>query len=384
MINITSPSDCCGCTACQSVCNHKAILMIEDKKGFLYPRTDKSKCVDCGICERVCPISTRKQDLRKEHVLAAYALRNRDEEVLKNSSSGGCFSVLANYVIRKGGTVYGAAYSKDMRVNHIRIDSFEELYILRGAKYSQSDLRGVYKKVREDLQDKKLVLFTGTPCQVDGLNKYLRQSWDNLITTDVICHSIPSPQVFKRYKELLESEFHKSIVGINMKDKTYGWGIDCVKYFFADGSECTNPPKYPNWVSMFESGLFTRESCFDCQYTNLDRPSDFTIGDFWDFNNNRPDIRSNKGTSVVLLNTEKAIHLFEAIKSKADIWGITREDFIQPRLVSCSIKPQKYDSFWDDYFKYDFKKVVKKYFVISIVKRIIGIIKRMLKFCKQK
>jgi coenzyme F420-reducing hydrogenase beta subunit len=314
--------------------------------------------------------------------LSAYALRIKDEDILLKSSSGGAFSILANYVISKGGIVYGASYNKDLVVTHSRIDSQECLYKLQGSKYSQSNLQGIFRQVRNDLKKLSLVLFSGTPCQIDALRSFLRKPYENLLTVDVICHSVPSPIVFKDYKSLLESEFKQTIVDINMKDKTLGWGVDYIMYYLSDRTSCTTPPNYPNWISMFESGLFSRESCFDCQYTDLDRVSDFTIGDFWDFDNHRPEIRSKKGTSVMLLNSNKAIQLFEELKGKAYIWELSKEEYMQPRLEKQSVKPHKYESFWSDYLSHGLKRVVKRYFAApkdSMRMRIKMIIQKIIK-----
>ena len=383
MITIKDKSDCCGCTACLNICSHKAVIMVADEKGFFFPKVDYDRCIDCRLCDKTCPILARKKTERKECFPDAYAVRLKEKDLLLKSSSGGAFTLIANYVLSKGGSVFGASYDDNLKVIHARITNKNELQKLRGSKYSQSELGSIFNQVRADLKDGMYVLFTGTPCQVDGLLHYLRKPYHNLITADVICHSIPSPLFFEEYKHFIEDSYNDKLLSISMKDKTKGWGGDCIKYIFKSGKEIINPEKCRSWVAIFESGLITRDSCFECQYTNLDRPSDFTIGDFWDFEHKRPDIKSKDGTSLILLNTPKAVELFKMVKTEAYIWKTSVDEYMQPRLYTSSIKPSKYNRFWDDYYKYGFLHVYNRYCTISKIviykTRIIKLIRKIIK-----
>lgn len=372
MIKIEKPSDCCGCTSCANTCIHGAISMVQDEKGFFYPSIDATKCIDCGLCDKACPIFQRRITQRQECEPEGYAVRLLDKDTLLHSSSGGAFTALADYVFDNKGVVYGAIYNEDLIVVHDRITKKEELHKLRGSKYSQSDISNVFSKVKEDLRNGILVLFSGTPCQVDGLKRYLRKTYDNLITTDIVCHSVPSPKIFHEYLNMLQEHYNDKIVAINMKDKTFGWGKECIRYDFKSGISEVNPPMIKPWVSMFESGLFTRECCFDCQYTNLDRPSDFTIGDFWDFEEKRPDIYSLHGTSIVLLNTIRSKEIFDSISSKLEKWAVSKDEYIQPRLQSPSKQNPEHNEFWACYENKGFLKAYNRYFVQSYLSKAKG------------
>lgn len=378
MIKITNPAECCGCTACASICSKEAITMVENEKGFFYPLIDSQKCIACGLCVSVCPLKKRKViHATKSNIKASFAMRIKNKSILSQSSSGGAFSLLAKYVIEQNGIVCGASYDENLIVRHTFSDNVSDCRKFRGSKYSQSDVRGVFLEIKKYLNSGRIVLFTGTPCQCDGLVTYLRKPYDNLITADVICHSIPSPKYFKQYLSMVEHKYQKKLREVLMRDKSKGWGVDSYKYIFNDGSSKLNPTNIKCWQQIFESGLITRESCFDCQYTNLIRATDFTIGDFWDFDNKRPEIKSKEGTSVILLNTNKAIHIFDEVKEQTEFWSICEEEFMQPRLRTSSARPFDYDLFWELYlqngFDYsysdNFKPKSKIYGIVSIIKR---------------
>lgn len=380
MDKIKNNKDCCGCTACESICAHKAIKMQPDKQGFEYPSLDTTLCNNCGLCTMVCPIVQRSLAMPSQEPLDYYAARNKDNETLKRSSSGGVFNVFAKLIIERNGVVVGAIYDKKMSVVHAFAETILECRKMHGSKYSQSRLNGVYIEVKKLLNANRLVLFTGTPCQVDGLKNFLRKDYLNLITIDLICHSIPSPLVFSDYLGIIEGKFKNRITELNLKDKSLGWPTTSTYYKFENNKELYNPIGIKSWQDIFESGYITRPSCFDCRYTNLHRPADITIGDFWDFDSLRPDLRSSLGTSVLLVNSEKGREYIKELNNDLELWHLSKNEAMQPRLERSSIKPKQYETFWEDYISNGFTYVYKKFFTLSFTRRAFlrlkGIIKK--------
>lgn len=386
MIDISRKEDCCGCSACISICNNNAIQFKQDEEGFFYPAINKEKCVNCGLCDNICPVKERKAtpNIKSEiSVKEYYALRHKDKDTLLNSSSGGAFSLIAEYVLEQGGIVCGVEYSSNGVVRHAFVESKDELKRFRGSKYSQSDIRGIFRKIKMFLKEDRAVLFSGTPCQVDGLKKYLMKDYAKLVTLDLVCHSIPSPLIYREYTELASRRLGHKVVGIDMRYKrTYGWSHRfSYRFQFENGKSTIDPLWIVNWGKLFFSELINRPSCAECEYTNLNRPGDFTIADFWDDDHNRPDLYSKEGTSLFLVNTEKGKALFQKIKDNADYWTITKEEALQPCLLHPTIQNPKRAEFWECYRDKGFKKVYAKYFAESKVRILKKIIKIILTKC---
>ena len=224
MINIKDQKDCCGCTACMSICPHNAIMMKPTALGFLYPIVDVTKCVECGLCEKVCQFNDnydRSLNLEKP---IAYAARHKDMNELMKSRSGAAFVAISDYIIEHGGIVYGAGYKEHFRVAHKRATTKEERDEFRGSKYVESDLTGVFKSVKEDLKNGYVVLFSGTPCQTAGLNSFVGKLLrDNLILVDIVCHGVPGPSLWRDYIDYLEKKEGFEVQYVNFRDKKYGW-----------------------------------------------------------------------------------------------------------------------------------------------------------------
>lgn len=384
MIIINNPADCCGCTACASACRKEAISMRSDAEGFLYPFVDMEKCNNCGLCENVCPIIKRKElqnGASIETPLDYLAVRIRDKRVLDNSSSGGAFTLLSNYVLEQNGIICGVEYSDTGFVQHSFAKNEKELERFRGSKYVQSKLDGIFAQIKEMLQNEKWVLFSGTPCQVDGLRSFLKKDYPTLITVDLVCHSIPSPLIYKEYLDYCSKKLRRRVVSIDMRyKKTYGWSHRfSYRYCFKNGKSITDPIHLANWGRLFFSEMINRPSCGTCQYTNLNRSGDFTIADFWDDNHKRPDIYSKEGTSLLLINTEKGEWMFEQVKSQSYYWILTKEEALQPCLVGPTIQSNNREAFWKFYHSYGFEETYKKYFAISNYVIAKQIIKKLLK-----
>lgn len=383
MIRIINKEDCCGCSACVSICPKTAINFIQDSEGFNYPHVDVDKCVECGLCEKTCPIIQRKSiDKTVANPLQYKAVRIKDKKILSESSSGGAFSILADIIFDLNGCVCGVEYSEEGLPHHIIIDSKAELYKLRGSKYVQSNIFGIFPAIKQRLLKGQYVLFSGTSCQVDGLKKYLRKDYANLLTVDLVCHSIPSPLIYKEYLTYCSKKLKKEIVSIDMRyKKTYGWSHRfSYRYCFKDGKSVIDSPFVVNWGRLFFSEMINRPSCGDCQYANLNRVSDFTIADFWDDDKKRTDIYSKEGTSLLLVNTEKGINALESCQNNFYSWNITKEEALQPCLCHTTKPSDKRDEFWDFYYKNGFENSYNRYFADTKYVILKKIIKKIIKW----
>lgn len=299
---------CCGCGACANVCPVNAISMVQNSEGFLYPVIDENLCTNCGLCKKTCNF-----DSKRNSVIDSFAAL-ADDEIRMISSSGGVFYNLAQKIISDGGYVCGATFSDDFKsVNHILISSMEELPKLQSSKYLQSDTKNVYKEIKSLLENDKKVLFTGTPCQVDGLNKFLKKDYENLITVDILCHGTPSPLVWEKYVEKIAKG--KKITKATFRDKKLGWTPSLLLLLFEDNEVFEEPSTENLYYKAFLSNLCLRKSCEFCKFTNLNRPSDITIGDFWRIDKFDKKMNDKKGTSCILINTQKGINFFDEIKT---------------------------------------------------------------------
>ncbi len=389
MERITDRKDCCGCAACEATCNHQAIRMTEDEKGFLYPEIDVAKCVGCGLCKIVCPIVKRDKEQFVVKEQQYFACHNNDMSEWKSSSSGGIFRLLADYVIQQGGYVAGAVYDEKMVVRHYITNKKDELVKFRGSKYVQSDTRAIYKEIQEKLKTGKIVLYTGTPCQVEAVKCYLRKFYDNFLTCDIICTSVPSPRVFRDYVTFLETKYKSKIANINMKDKTKGWPSTKTRVFFESGKSIFGNIDADLWIAAWATKLFDRNSCTNCRFTNYNRPSDITIGDCWPVFHKKDSFFSPNGISQLIVNTPKGKSVLEAIKEKMTLMPITKEFAWQSKLeYPIAINPLA-EEFWTDYERMTFKEVAIKYWnynpfqyyhkkYISLIRRIPAFIKRKL------
>lgn len=324
MINIKKKSLCCGCGACAQVCPKQCIMMAEDNEGFLYPQVDKLKCIDCGLCDRVCP-EMAAVEARKP--LGVFAAKHQNEEIRKSSSSGGIFTLLAEKVLAEKGVVFGARFSEGWAVVHDYVETIEKLDSFRGSKYLQSVIGGNYKKAEQFLKEGRKVLFSGTPCQIAGLKKYLRKEYENLLTVDFVCHGVPSPKVWKIYlqdtveKIAPQGDSRKNtvsttsknrlvLIGVDFRGKSTGWK----KYSFtlhlaeanAEGEKNTvshSHPYYKNpFMQSFLADLILRPSCYECPSKAGRSGSDITIGDFWGIERLKPEIDDDRGLSLVLVH----------------------------------------------------------------------------------
>lgn len=379
MIQIKDKADCCGCTACASVCAHDAITMEPDVMGFLYPVVNQSKCVECGLCEKVCAFNEHYDTSRNLPKPDVYAARHKDMKEVETSRSGAAFIAISDYVLRNGGVVYGAGYTDHFRVVHKRATTKEERDEFKGSKYVQSDLRGVFRHVKNDLKSGQTVLFSGTPCQTAGLNAYIgRNLREHLMLVDIVCHGVPGPNLWRDYLAYLEKKHGDSICGVNFRDKQeYGWAAHRETFRFANGRGKIS------FRYLFYQHIMFRPSCGQCHFTNTKRPSDITIADYWGWEKTDPNInKDDKGISLILVNTEKGREIFDSIKDDMIVIPAKLEDCLQPNLQHPSVLHKKWRKFESDYEREGFEYVVRKYWEDNWKKKLrkfCGRIKRKLK-----
>lgn len=361
MIQITDKSQCCGCTACVSICAHKAIKMQPDGLGFLYPVVDKNKCTDCGLCEKVCAFHSNYDKSSNLPEPDVYAARHKKMEEIERSRSGAMFVAVSDWVLAQGGVVYGAGYADHFRVVHKRATTCQERDEFRGSKYVQSDLNDVFLQVAKDLKVGMLVLFTGTPCQTSGLRSFLnlkKIKTDTLYLIDIVCHGVPSPYYWRDYLAYVEKKKGQKVSAVNFRDKSkLGWAAHKESFRFDDGVTYTYTYTY-----TFYQHIMFRRSCGECYFTNLQRPSDLTIADFWGWEKVDPSFNlDDKGVSLILVNTLKGRELFQVVKHQMNYIKTNTSKCLQPNLQNPSeIHPLR-DSFERDYQKNGFVYVAKKY-----------------------
>lgn len=358
MISIKDKADCCGCTACESICNHHAITMQSDVMGFYYPQVDTSKCVDCGLCEKVCPFHSM-HDVHSSSPIA-YLMRHKDSNELSKSKSGAAFVVLSDFILKSGGAVYGARLNSKHLVEHSAADDKEGRDSFRGSKYIQSNLKQVFPEIKEKLRNNHIVLFSGTPCQVAGLKSYIgSQLSRNLYLIDILCHGVASPAVWSDYIGQIEAKKGKKIKYCIPRNPKYGWDHNIDSFFFDGGgqfdSDFFTGYVYHKWITQ-------RWSCNKCPFTSLNRVSDITLGDAWGINKVAPELdNDNMGCSLVLINTEKGKILYDSISKNCVSKAIDINQMLQPVLLHPTALHPLRQKFEDEYMAKGFKYVRRKY-----------------------
>lgn len=351
MIDKIEKTLCTGCNSCYNACPQDTITMIKDQEGFWYPKVEGKKCTKCGICISSCPSLneyTAENNTKSPQVFAAWS---KDEQNRFYSTSGGIFTELAKVILQQGGYVIGAQYSNKFLVEHAAIDKISDIPKLRQSKYLQSDIGDVYKQALELLELGKTVMFCGTPCQNAGLSVFLGRDYNNLIKCDFICRGVISPMVFRKYLDMLEKRYDQPIKKVTFKNKSRGWNGFCTLIEFEDGKqyiEDRNNDLY--MVGYLKYNLYMRPSCHECKYKKIPRVSDITLGDFWGIGNTRPHLDENKGTSVVLLNSDKGKDLFAKIEKEIIFEGCTLDEAL--RGNPCLLKSAPIGKHREMFFKH--------------------------------
>lgn len=305
---------CTGCGACVQRCPKRCISWTQREFGFRYPQIDKDACVNCGLCEKVCPTDKALEVPVEQKV---YAAVHKDTEVLAKSTSGGAFTAIADAIFAQGGIVYGAAMLDDMQVKHIRTTGKDDFEGLRSSKYLQSDTGTTYQMVEQDLKQGKFVLYSGTPCQIDGLKNFLGKDYETLYTVDIVCHGVGSQPYFDKYMDFARERYGK-IKALRFRSKEYaGWS--CGGVVVVDSSDCLKKIPYRDfdnyYYSYFLSGDIYRKSCYSCKYANTNRVGDFTLGDYWGVEALNLPLQTENGCSLLLVNNQHAMQLLDEIES---------------------------------------------------------------------
>lgn len=374
---------CTGCGACAASCPLNCLEMQSDREGFRYPQIDTTRCISCHKCEAVCPVLNK---LSVQEDPQAYGVQHKENNLRSTSSSGGVFPALAAFILKKGGAVCGAGYTDNFEVEHKLIEDVSAICKLQGAKYAQSRAEHLFPEIRSILEANRWMLFVGTPCQVAGLKSYLGKDYDKLILTDMICHGVPSPLVWQKYLtyRIKKDAENARIIAVNQRDKVSGWSKYrySLRVNYSNGKTYCVPQSEDPYMRGFVNNLYLRPSCAQCQFKGLNRCSDFTLGDFWGVWEQYPEFDDDKGTSLVLINTEKGANCWENIKGDMDVIAVDVRAALRqnPSAYNSSAPHSKRNVFFDKMDNSDFDKHVaelllgvleKKYSIHNLVRKFI-------------
>ncbi len=356
------PRYCTSCMACKQVCTQNAISFVVDEEGFYSIKVDEKRCIGCKLCIKKCHVNTSNNVLlRKPTKLLAAVSKNNYLRI--NSSSGGIFSEISKLFLNNGGVVYGAAFDNDFSVHHIMIESEKELYKLRGSKYVQSNTDGIFENVRVQLDRKKKVLFSGTPCQIAGLKKYIGYN-SNLYTIDILCHGVVSPMFWKDYLLNLEHIYGK-IKSVNFRSKINGWKEYSMDIKFESGENYIGGRLEDPYTKSFLLDFANKQTCHRCEYAREERVGDITLGDFWGFKESFNGVLKDddKGISAMMINSQKGEHLLDMISSdvsteQRDICYLKKTN--RTLEFPSKINPDR-NQFWEDYIGYGYDYVCTKW-----------------------
>lgn len=365
MIQITDKKQCCGCNACGDICGKKAITFTTDQEGFWYPEVNRELCVECGLCEKVCPILNQGDKTNRFSVPKVYAAYSKDEKIRLDSTSGGIHSMLALKMYERNAYIGGAVYNKDHTVSHIVDDNSARLPEIRSSKYLQSNSEGVYKDIRSLLKKGRYVFFCGCPCQVSALYNFLGDD-DKLITCSFFCLGVNSPKVFLKYMDMLEKQYGAHATEIKFKNKKWGWHNFSLRVNFENGKEyCKDRYHDLFFIGYLQACNFTRPSCYDCKFKGIPQSSDITLADFWGIEKLDKTMDQDKGTSMVMINSKKGMELFESIKDRIVYKEFSVEEALtenKAALVSLKDIYSNRDAFFKALDDYPFNEVAERFF----------------------
>ena len=368
MKSVCSDEECTSCMACYAACPAGAIHIGKDEQGFYRPVIDPAKCIGCRRCVAVCPAHGHLRKNEPKKAMAAYV---RDKALRAASTSGGAFSAIASHILSQGGVVFGAAFDEEFVVRHQYVDKMEDLGKLRVSKYVQSCVGDSFRQAKAFLEAGRSVFFTGTPCQINGLKNFLGKDYENLLTADIVCHGVPSPQIFSEYLQRIEESCASEIECVRFRYKTGEYkhsGIERLynmKIMLCNGKEYLKKVNEDPYLLAFFSNLCLNLACYACQFATKERPGDLTMADFWGFKAHSLDwVDTGKGISLVLLNTEKGERIFHEASSVLKWQERPLEEAIagNPHLSHPISRGEKYEEFWQDYRVHGYAYVEKKYF----------------------
>lgn len=380
MIDIKDKKLCCGCNACVQRCPKQCISVQEDEEGFLYPIVDLSICIDCGLCEKVCPVLNQGSERNPIEVFAAV---NKDDSIRMQSSSGGIFTALAEQIIQEKGVVFGARFDEKWEVKHDYTETIEGLKAFRGSKYVQSRIGDTFSKAEFFLKAGRKVMFTGTPCQIAGLRLFLRKEYENLLAVDIICHGVPSPMVWRKYLgEKTQQGGLESIQSISFRNKNTGWKSYSFQIEYDKNHLKSSFSEYASqniFMKGFLADLYLRPSCYACPTKKLKSGSDITLGDFWGIQHIKPELDDDKGICSFIINTRKGMewqNKLEILKYKFDFADVVKGN---PSLVYSVDIPEKRAAFYDKLRTSGLIKLVSKYTKLPLILRLKIFIYNLLK-----
>lgn len=377
MLDLKDKVQCCGCASCAQVCPKQCITMQADNEGFLYPQISQEQCIHCGLCEKSCPVLNVQPEA--EGNPKAYAAYSKDADQRLRSSSGGIFSLLAEQTLDAGGIVIGAEMTEDCRaVQHAVIETKDALYRLQGSKYLQSQIGTTYTQAKQYLGQGRKVLFSGTPCQIEGLRSYLKKDDENLLCVDLICHGVPSPKLWAKYIDDQEKHAGAQVQRTFFRHKKYGWKTYAVLFEFSNNTAYERIFQKDPYMQMFLQNLCLRPSCYQCKFKKKHRVSDITLADFWGCKNVCPEIDDDQGLSAVMVHSGKGQKAIDALQDQAK-WKTV--DVMQamvgnPSMTQSCEKPLTRDAFMQEMDKMTIQKLGKKYLKrVSIKERVIEKVK---------
>ena len=369
MIVINNKYKCCGCSACAQRCPKQCITLHSDEEGFLYPKVNLDNCIDCGLCEKVCPVLNQTEERLPLEVFAA---KNPNEEIRMESSSGGIFTQLAEQIIDTGGVVFGVKWNEHFEAVHAYTDTKEGLAVFRGSKYVQSQVGDTFKQTEHFLKEGRQILYSGTPCQIAALKLFLRKNYENLITVDVVCHGVPSPKIWREYLNSLQI---LDISSISHKDKTTGWRSYSFSIKNKEGDfiykERASQNKY---LKAFVKNYILRPSCFACPSKAGKSKSDITLADYWGVEKIVPKIHDNKGISFVCINTPKGEKLFNQLNVELIQADYYKSIPFNSCIIKSTTEPNDRQEFWMNYNE----KGIKSLLLFQRQNKIIRILKRLI------
>lgn len=340
MLRIERKEQCCGCTACFNCCPVKAIEMKPDEEGFLYPQIDKNMCIDCGLCERICPVLNKRNI---ENVTDGYIIRYKNDKIVRDSTSGGAFTAFASYFLSVDALVYGVGYGANMLVIHKKADQVNQIDEMRGSKFVQSYLGDIFQEIDTFLRRGRIVAFFGTPCQIAGLVSYLRKKPDNLFCIDFVCRGVASPMLWNNYVQMMQKKYGDKIVSAKFKNKTYGYHASTMKIDFANGKKWYGSGRVDPMMKAFVREMASRPSCSECAFKGVARISDITMFDCYQFSQITGLQDDDKGYTSILIHSEAGKKVFNKVKKDLICYSVPVDKLITKNgiMVCNSAKPSE-------------------------------------------
>ncbi len=366
MVDKKEKQTCSGCSACEAICPKRCIRMEKDDQSFYYPVVDHEACIECGLCDKVCENTTAKKNTIE--VPRSFGAYTTNKVLRMESSSGGVFSLFAEKILDSKGVVISAAMSSDCYfVEHITVSEKKELDSLRGSKYVQSRMGQKYNEIKSLLEEGQKVLFTGTPCQVNGLRAYLKKDYDNLFCLDFICHGVPSEKVWEKYCKEAEKLLGNKVTSVNFRNKKYSWERFGISFESNGKGKIFRSKAEDPYLRLFQKNYGLRPSCYQCQHKGIVRNSDITIGDFWGIRRVIPGFSDGCGVSLLLIHSPKGLRMFDEIRNDIVAEEVNTIKAVDNNVAALESVYQPYDNntFWDNVNAMTVGKVADRFAPIS-------------------